>query len=159
MEKLKVGVILLKLKPKSENPTAEVTLSVSYKDRNGKEFSNSDNVKIDTQQEHYDNTGIRKAIVLTRYVNAIKNWIMYERTEEQRFIILPTVGIFDCDYTPEEVRVMLGENERTSVKLTVSQNYKEIFEQIKQYILEENSQIGDTTLEQEIKILDKLISL
>ena len=33
-------------------------------------------------EEYYENSGIRKAIALTRYVNVLKNWILYERSEE-----------------------------------------------------------------------------
>ena len=127
-----------------------------YKDRDGKEFSNSKDVIMAEQNEHYDNTGIRKAIVLTRYANALKNWIMYERTGEQRFIILPTIGILDFDYTEEQIRVMLGRNERTSVDLKVSDTYKNVFNTIKQYILNENNELKDENLKQEIEILEKL---
>ena len=153
---VKGGIVLLKLKKKNEKSSGNINLSVSYKDRDGKEFSNSDDVIFAEQDEHYDNTGIRKAIVLTRYANAIKNWIMYERTGEQRFIIIPAIGIIDFDYTEDQVRVMLGRNERTSVSLKVSDTYKNIFNSIKQYIASENEQIKDENLKQEIEILEKL---
>ena len=150
------GVILLKLNKKNEKTNGNLNLSVSYKDRDGKEFSNSKDVIMAEQSEHYDNTGIKKAIVLTRYANAIKNWIMYEKTGEQRFIIIPTTGIMDFDYTEDQIRVMLGRNERTSVKLKVSDTYKNVFNTIKQYILNENNELKDENLKQEIEILEKL---
>ena len=153
---VKGGIILLKLNKKNEKSSGNLNLSVSYKDRNGKEFSNSENVSFAEQEEHYDNTGIRKAIVLTRYANAVKNWIMYERTREPRFVILPDNGIMDFNYTEDEVRLMLGRNERTSVKLSVSDTYKNVFNTIKQYITNENEQIKDENLKQEIEILEKL---
>ena len=153
---VKGGVILLKLNKKNEKTSGNLNLSVSYKDRNGKSFSNSKDVIFAEQDEHYDNTGIRKAIVLTRYANTIKNWIMYERTGEQRFIIIPAVGIMDFDYTEEQIRLILGKNERTSVKLKVSDTYKNIFNTIKQYILNENNELKDETLKQEIEILEDL---
>ena len=81
---------------------------------------------------------------------------MYERTGEQRFIILPVIGIMDFDYTEDQVRVMLGRNERTSVSLKVSDTYKNIFNSIKQYIASENEQIKDENLNQEIEILERL---
>lgn len=152
---VKGGVILLKLSKKNGKISGNLNLNVSYKDREGKEFTNSEDI-VFAEEEHYDNTGIRKAIVLTRYVNAIKNWIMYERTGEQRFIILPTIGIKDFDYSEDEIRVMLGRNERTSVKLKVSDTYKNVFNTIKQYIVSENEQIKDENFKQEIEILEKL---
>ena len=153
---VKGGIILLKLRKKNEKTVGNVNLSVSYKDRNGKEFSNSQDVPFGTQEEHYDNTGIRKAIVLTRYANVVKNWIMYERTGEQRFIIIPAIGILDFDYTEDQIVVMLGRNERTSVKLKVSDTYKSAFNTIKQYILNENNELKDDNFKQEIEILDLL---
>lgn len=153
---VKGGVILLKLNKKNEKASGNINLSVSYKDRDGKEFSNSKDVIMAEQNEHYDNTGIRKAIVLTRYANTLKNWIIYERTGEQRFIIIPTIGIMDFDYTEDQIRVMLGRNERTSVNLKVSDTYKNVFNTIKQYILNENNELKDENLKQEIEILEKL---
>ena len=153
---VKGGIILLKLTKKNEKTVGNLNLSVSYKDRDGKEFTNSQDVMFGNQVEHYDNTGIRKAIVLTRYANVIKNWIMFERTGEQRFIILPAIGILDFDYTEDQIIVMLGRNERTSVGLKVSDTYKNTFNTIKQYIQSENNELKDDKLKQEIEILDIL---
>ncbi|MBR0427700.1 MAG: VWA domain-containing protein [Clostridia bacterium] len=153
---VKGGIIILRLNKKNEKTSGNLNLSVSYKDRDGKEFSNSEVVSFAEQEEHYDNTGIRKAIALTRYANAIKNWIMYERTGEQRFVIIPAIGIKDFNDSEDEIHVMLGRNERTSVKLSVSDTYKNVFNTIKQYITSENEQIKDENLKQEIEILEKL---
>ena len=154
---VKGGVVLLELKKKNSNNLGSLRLDVSYKDRNGKEFSNSQTVEFNNSEEYYENTGIRKAIVLTRYVNALKNWILFERTENERFVIEPMDGIVDCVYTESEIYKILGEHERTSVSLKVSDNYKQIFKKLKQYILDENNFINDTSLNQEIEILDRLI--
>ena len=153
---VKGGVILLKLKKRNDKQNGNLNLSVSYKDRDGKEFTNAQDIIFTEKDEHYDNTGIRKAILLTRYVNVIKNWIMYERTGEQRFIIIPTIGISDFDITQEQIRIMLGQNERTSVKLKVSVIYKKSFNTLKQYILKENNEIKDENLKQEINVLELL---
>ena len=157
---VKGGVVLLKLNKKTENDDGKLKLTVSYKDRNGEEHSNSGEINFqDTNEEYYENTGIRKAILLTRYVNTLKNWILYERGEEPRFMILPVTGIMDCEFTPEEIYIMLGEHERASVELSVSNEYKDVFENLKAYIKLENEEIQDDTLEKEIEILEKLIAL
>ena len=156
--KTKGGITILKLKKKSEG-SSNIDLTVSYKDRNGNEFSNNQSVVFEEQEsDFYDNTGIRKAIALTRYVNTIKNWILYERTESPNFVILPTTGIFDCDFTEDEVRIILGRNERTSTELSVSDNYKGIFSNFKQYFSNEILEIKDENLNKEIEILDILIN-
>lgn len=156
---VKGGVVLLKLNKKNNEDEGTLTLNVSYKDREGKTFNNSQVVNFKTtSSEYYDNTGIRKAILLTRYANALKNWILYERSENDKFLILPAVGIMDCSYNKEQVTVLLGENERTSTKLSVSQSYKETFSKIKEYIENENKEIKDETINKEIDILNKLIN-
>ncbi len=155
---VKGGVILLKLNKISEKEDGVLKLNVSYKDRNGIAHANSQEVEFsDNGEEYYANKGIRKAIALTRYANTIKNWILYERSEEPRFLILPVNGIVDCNCTVEEVRIILGEHERTSVDLTVSDEYKDIFEQLKGYLEGEIEAVEDKTMRQEIKILDELI--
>jgi len=154
---VKGGIVLLKLN-KKYNEDGKITLRVDYTDRNGKYYTNSQEVKFENaNKEKYDNTGIRKAIVLTRYVNVLKNWIMYERSDENRFLIEPQKGIIDCNCTPDEVRKILGEHERTSVKLEVSRKYQDIFEIMKDYIKVEMKEVNDDTLSQEIDILNMLI--
>ena len=159
---VKGGVVLLKLSSKNENSddiNEDITLNVSYKDRDGKEYQNSQTVSFTNNQEYYDNTGIRKAILLTRYANTLKDWILYERSDEdRRFLISPDTGIEDCLYTKDEIYLILGRNERTSVDLEVSDEYKEIFSNLKTYMEQEINEIQDNTLNQEIEILDKLIN-
>ena len=157
---VKGGIVLIKLKEKDGKSKGNLVVKVSYKDRNGKNHSNSQNVSFkNTENEYYENTGIRKGILLTRYVNAMKNWILYERSEHKhsRFLITPVIGIMDCRLLPPEVEIVLGEHERTSVKLSVSKEYKEVFRNLKSYIEAENKELKDDTLNQEIKVIDLLL--
>lgn len=158
---VKGGVVLLKLEKVSDAAEGSLKLSVAYKDRNGEAHANSQEVTFtDSEDETYANTGIRKAIALTRYANTMKNWVLYERSEEPRFLILPVNGIFDCEcQTVEEVRIALGEHERMSVKLSVSDEYKEIFNSLKTYLAAEIDAIGDETMEKEIELINKLLDV
>ena len=131
---------------------------MQYKDRNGKEYKNTQTINFDKNEEFYDNSGIRKVIVLTRYANILKNWILFERSEDKRFMIGPDKGIVDLFYTEEEVTKILGEHERMSVELKISEEYKEILRKMKEYILKENKEIMDDGLKKEIEILDELIN-
>ena len=155
---VKGGVILLKLKKLENTKSNEIKLHVEYKDREGKQYSNEQNVSFEGNKEYYENNGIRKAIALTRYANVLKNWILYERFESPRFIINDVYGIKDCDcLDDEQVYRMLGEHERTSVKLSVSDEYREVFSEFKEYIQKELQEIKDSTMKQEVEILDLLI--
>ncbi len=158
---VKGGIVLLKLEKLSDVEEGTLKLNVSYKDRNGEEHANSQEVTFkDSEDETYANTGIRKAIALTRYANTMKNWVLYERSEEPRFLIIPISGIFDCEcMTVEEVRIALGEHERMSVKLSVSDEYKQVFNSLKTYLENEIDAIGDETMEKEIELIDKLLGV
>lgn len=182
----KGGIVLLKLKYDLGNRNvlledgadvekkvdAVVSLSVSYKDRDGKVHSNSQEVvfgkeivsgnlngsaKTKEAEEYYENTGIRKGIVLARYVNLMKNWILYERSENAReFLIMEETGIVDGICEVSEVKRVLGENERMSVKLSVSDEYKELFEEFYIYMEAEMKAIGDEEMKQELEVLKLL---
>ena len=160
----KGGIVLLKLSPAIVDYKEQIVdgtkIIVSYKDRNGVEHTNEQEVSFrNTTEEYYENIGIRKGIALTRYVNLMKNWILYERGEENRtFVIDAYTGIKDCEYTPEQIVVMLGENERSSVKLSVSDEYKTNFKNFKAYFEKEMNEIGDNEMKQEIDILNMLIN-
>ena len=155
---VKGGIVLVKLSQKTEKNNGIIELEVTYKDRNEKEYKNTQSINFDKKEEFYDNSGTRKAIVLTRYVNILKTWILYERSGDDKFMIGSKKGIIDLFYTVEEVKNLLGEHERISVKLKVSEEYKEILKNIKEYIQKENKEIMDKGLEKEIEILDELIN-
>ena len=155
---VKGGIVVLKLKKKSESSSNNISLSISYKDSKEQEHSNKEEVQFkQSTNDYYDNTGIQKAIVLARYVNTLKNWIIYENSNNQEFIINENTGIVECDYDKDYIENVLGIHERKSTKLTVSDSYKGIFKVLKTYIENENKTLKDKTLENEIDILDKLI--
>ncbi len=156
---VKGGVILLKVTPKGNKENGELKLTVSFKDRNNKSYKDEQSVSFkETEEEYYDNTGIRKAIVLVRYVNVLKNWILYERSNNKDFLILPVSGIIDgYKYDESFIILKLGEHERTSVPLSVSKEYKEIFTDLKSYIEKENEELKDDTFDKEYKVLDLLV--
>ena len=65
--------------------------------------------------------------------------------------------VTDFAYDDEYVKNVLGVNERTSVKLSVSDNYKETFKNLKTYIEQENKELNDKDLNSEIEIINTLI--
>jgi Ca-activated chloride channel family protein len=161
---VKGGVVLVKLRKLTDE--GNLTLNVSYQDREGRtdgdeavvDFStggegNSEGVNWAERADFYENGGIRKAILLSRYADLLKNWMIDERTAaEKGWQIVPSVtkdrGIV--------VPVDLGEWERQSMPLTVSGPYSELFSLFKGYMQSEAQAIGDETLQQELEILEKL---
>lgn len=161
---VKGGVVLVKLRKLTND--GNLTLNVSYQDREGRTDGDEAVVDFSTSGEgnseggnwaegadFYENDGIRKAILLSRYADLLKNWMIDERTAaEKGWQIVPSVtkdrGIV--------VPVDLGEWERQSMPLTVSGPYSELFGLFKGYMQSEAQAIGDETLQQELEILEKL---
>ena len=170
---VKGGVVLLKLNPLmfvQEYPSAphSTKIIVSYKDRNGKVHSNEQEVNFEkVVEEKYDNTGIRKAIVLKRYADLMKDWVLYERASSKvdnnvmtknKVLVTDETGIIDCPYLePEDVKTFLGENERQSQRINVSEEYVNSLMKFKNYIKNEITEIGDDEMNQEVELLDRLV--
>ncbi|MDQ1282479.1 MAG: Ca-activated chloride channel [Euryarchaeota archaeon] len=150
---VKGGVVLVRLKKISQQK--DVRLIVSYEDRNG--VRDSDEAEVNLEEipaDSYQNSGIRKAVLLTRYADLLKNWMIDERTaREKGWTIVPSVTLANGIVIP----IDLGEWERQSLPLTVSEPYRELFGQFQEYFKSESKAIGDSTLDQEEAILETLL--
>jgi len=134
----KGGVILLQIQKKQGmkgNKNLNMKIEISYEDQNGTKFKNEQDVlikkkggddMIEDEDDYFDNIGIRKAILLTRYVLLMKDWI---------------------------------NSTNNAWKLMVDDEYQQKFKEFSVYFESEMKQIGDDTLEQELKILQKLSDL
>ena len=146
------GVILVKLAKLSDQ--GKIMLSASYEDRDGKHDSDEAEVILEEGgSEFYQNNGVRKAVLLSRYADLLKNWMIDERTAAGKGgRIAPSVTMTGGIVIPVE----LGEWERQSLPLTVSGPYPELFGRFRDYFQAEAQAIGDVTLDQEEAILRKL---
>lgn len=153
------GLILLKLKKTSD--TATIGIEASFKDRNGKADKDLKEVDFKLKKaDYYENDGIRKGILLARYADLIKNWLIDEwryvpdlrpvmpiLISEKDGIIVPPIDYYD-----------LNEWERISSDLSVLPAYKRIFTHFKEYFEDEMAKIGDDNLKKELEILEKILS-
>ncbi len=147
----KGGLILLKLRRTGSDNRLE--LKTYYEDRNGKVGGSRTIIDFEKESpEYFANNGIRKGVLLTRYADLVKNWIIderdhihYSRPWEPR--ISHEKGI---------IPPPLGQWERQSLPLTVSPEYRELFAEFADYFEYEIDRINDNTLEQEMDILDRL---
>lgn len=163
---VKGGLVLLQLRKTSEEGTLK--LKVSYQDRNGnKDVVEKTVTFTDLEPDNYPNTGIRKGILLTRYASLMQAWAMEghenQRRPEPLPMPCPIIYMERGIYPPEPPFMppcfpypVLGEWERQSVLLSVDENYEELFTEFADYFKEEMSAIGDDTLDQELKLLEKL---
>lgn len=151
----KGGLILLKLRRLSEEPDDRIYLYANYEDRNGHEESNRAVVRMDEYMpEYFGNSGIRKGILLLRYATLLQNWTYDERLyrgsePDWEPGINERTGYRYPDYT--------GQWERKSLRLTVHEPYREILGDFTEYFNGEMERIGDSSLEQELDVLDTLL--
>jgi Ca-activated chloride channel family protein len=148
------GIILLKLKTKkliTDNVNTTAHLSVTYEDRLGNTFEEKQLIYILVNNEiYYGNSGIRKGILLVNYVTLLKKWINDER--ERKYNQRRT--FFNLNEKNVE---KLSEWERQSTKLIVSNENRKQFQTFLAYFESEMAALQDKDLEQEVKLLKKLI--
>jgi len=127
-------------------------LTASYENRVGETFENSKTVTFENREpEYFENSGIRKAVLLSRYADLMKNWVDYERLRiQEQSPAEPSEGI-----AVHESRD-LGEWERQSTDLRVSPEYRDRIEAFRQYFDEEMAAADDETLDQELDLLNTL---
>ncbi len=159
---VKGGMVLIKLKklspeeisPERFSPAGSMKLKVSYRDRNGIADSDEAEVEIpETQPDYYQNNGIRKAILLSRYADLLKDWTIDERSAARSGQKVVPLVTFDSGIV---IPIDLGEWERQSLPLQVAEPYRKLFSVFGTYFEEESQAIGDDNLQQEQAVLEKL---
>jgi Ca-activated chloride channel family protein len=144
------GVTLLQLR--ETGPNASLELVANWMERDGTADRDVATIDVPTvSPEHFDNTGIRKAVVLSRYGRLLREWMSAVRDD---------TGDLEADSVDDWVHPderELGEWEDQSVPLAVPSSYQDEFEALRQYVTSEQEIIGDDDVTQEVEIL-KLLS-
>lgn len=163
----KGGIVLLKLERAPGD--ASIILDASYRDRSG--MMGGDSVTFELEDRgttFYENTGIRKGILLAKYAELAKTWAFDERASYAyyqgfEFERYPFYEDGVSPFLSEGIRMPhhvgstpLGQWERQSIPLSVSGGYQAIMGQFGDHFEREMGSIGDPELEQELEILRKL---
>jgi Ca-activated chloride channel family protein len=159
------GLILMELK-KVENAASDnlsgenqqIKLSVSYQDRKGNQMSNEAIIEdfAEDSSDYYDNSGIRKGILLARYVSLIKSWLLDTSSEVDGQVRVQEYIVNQQEGIPADVSVFTSKWERQSSPLKVSAHYQELFRDFKDYFESEMTEIEDDELEREVEVLETL---
>lgn len=142
------GIILLQL---SGTGGHTITLRTAYEDADGSPGGGAVNVTMQGMASH-DNDGIRKGILLSKYADLLKSWIHDERAS------LAGAPPLRQPYTPEHHLWPLGQWERQSVPLYVSERYAGLFAEFREHFEAEMVMLDDESLVREMEILDMLVS-
>ena len=93
------------------------------------------------ESAHYDNSGIRKGILLARYAGTLKEWLGQTRNNST---------------AARAAESPLGTWERPSSPLQASSDYRIMFGQFAEHFKQEMDAIGDESLPQELDLLEAL---
>jgi Ca-activated chloride channel family protein len=163
-EQVKGGVVLVKLKPLSKDD--DIRLTLTYRDTEGKKYTKTKQIRFTTHHPFYQNSGIQKAILLSNYVDILRNWMVDERkacNDEitgPEPIILPPYPYFKQGlvYPPSRPEFRrLKTWERKSCTLQVSEGYKKILGLFARDFKGQKAQLGDSTLQKELDALNLLL--
>jgi Ca-activated chloride channel family protein len=133
------GVVLLKLA--ATNGESTIDMAATWQDRAGVVSSSETSFVFEPELDVAPNSGIRKAILLSRYASLVHEWIAHERE---------ALGLGEL--SPSDP----GYWERESKPLVVSEPYRQKFGKFLEHFVSEAGRIGDDHLDEEINILEKL---
>ncbi|WP_257301023.1 VWA domain-containing protein [Haloarchaeobius sp. FL176] len=138
------GVVLVEVEQVGAEP--EMELVASWTERDGSEHDETVTVELPTEPGEYDHTGIRKAIALARYAGELRDWTgdVHERANGSS-------GVDDW-LLPDQ----RSKHERESIPLVVPAAYAERFSSLRDYLHEEMDALDDSTLQQELNLLETL---
>lgn len=95
-DQVKGGVVVLKLKNDvngKKNASYNMEIKSVYKDIDGKEYKlennvmfggGEENLNLKNDEEYYDNSGIRKSLLLVRYVQLLKLWMKHQKKQKEK---------------------------------------------------------------------------
>ncbi len=154
------GIIVLRLEKTGDDPN--ITLTAEYLDLDLNAFSNSAQASFaDVAPGDHDNTGVRKGVLLARYADLLRSWVIDEHRQARTpRDIEPLSNETDGIRSFQDIGTItetLSEWERGSTKLTVSPEYIALFTKFRNHLQKEMAVVGDQELQQEIELLNTLI--
>eukprot|EP01125_Pyxidicula_operculata_P012346 TRINITY_DN4052_c0_g1_i1.p1 TRINITY_DN4052_c0_g1~~TRINITY_DN4052_c0_g1_i1.p1 ORF type:complete len:676 (-),score=152.50 TRINITY_DN4052_c0_g1_i1:123-2150(-) len=157
----KGGVILVKLRKNSPTlASTEVSFSLEYTDYEDKLQKKDITVKLDdiaSDTSKYANSSVRKAILIARYVNLLKHWIIDRANEvngkdqEAKPTISESTGILPPPLPTGDK----PSNHR--IDKIISPHYRHLFQLFSKYLIEESNYFDDESVIRDID--EKLTNL
>ena len=144
------GVVLVQVDRQSQDP--EMTLRASWEERDGTSREATSTIEFPSGEgEQFANSGVRKAVLLSRYADLLKRWMVYER-DRRAVPVEEDSGIEPPDHD------WLGRWEQTSDRLTVTPPYPERIRTFREHFSNEIDAAGDDELTQELTMLDSILA-
>ena len=149
------GIVLLKLERVSDD--AVLVLRTTYESVGGEPGESRMAVGLNPHdRDYHENIGVWKGVLLARYADLMKAWILDERAALAEVPVMRPSFDDDGILVPDHAGWILGPWERQSAPLQVSDHYKGLIAEFRDHFDEQAAAIGDWTLQQELEVLDKL---
>lgn len=174
----KGGVVLTRLSDVGGGDTGSVSLEASWETHEGDQRSVEDDVEL-SDGTGYGNDAVRKAVLLSRYADLLKNWVVHERANaddggrrggrrydrgddggDEPIADAGTADSADDEIVPpppEPPGFGLSEWELQSVPLSVTEPYDDRLREFRDHLEAEKNEIGDEDLAQEAELLDRIL--
>ena len=153
-DKAKGGVVLVEVEQTGASDE-EMELVASWERRSGLSESTTEQITF-PEENQWGNTAIRKAVLLARYADLLKEWTVTERSlpEEE---VYPQRSESD-EMGVEPPAVELTKWELQSERLRLSPETADRLAQFRSHFEREADAIGDETLDQELELLDEILA-
>ncbi len=147
------GVVLLKLEQTGASPA--IDLEASWVRRDGTRETDTVSVTFPDADggQTFDTTGVRKAVLLARYADLLREWVDAARER-------PATGEEQDGESPVDDWQLGGDSEweRESVPLRVPDPYPGEFRRFREHLLAEMEAVGDDDLQREADLLETLVT-
>jgi len=155
----KGGVILVELSHDNLLVPKEITFHIQYEDRYQKQNTISITTSVPEEflkpnTDFYPNTGIRKAICLSRYVSVLRQWIIDERKTKQENKPISNLN----KNTGMIVITKEHDLPHQPYLLSLLNNYRSIIELVRDYLYKETENIPEPELKKEIEALEQILN-
>ena len=153
--KAKGGVVLVQVeRTASDVGNTTLALEASWEHRDGTTDERTRDIQFPTTGEHWGSDAVRKAVLLSRYANLMKEWTVTERnlgdrTESEPY---PEGEGIEPPATP------LGKWELQSEPLSISETNAARIREFRAHFESEMAAIGDDTLKRELELMDEVLS-
>jgi len=152
--KAKGGVVLVEVE-RTGTSNGDMELVASWERRSGLSESTTEQLTLPDEKQ-WGNTAIRKAVLLARYADLLKEWTVTERS-------LPEAEVYPERSESDEMgveppAVELTKWELQSERLRLSPETADRLAQFRTHFEREADAIGDETLDQELELLDEILA-
>ena len=145
----KGGVVLVQVERTDDEPDdADIELIADWKRRDGNEESVTENVQVPTDDDHWGSDAVRKAVLLARYADLMRTWMIDEREP---------LDVDEGDGI-ESPAFRTGQWELQSEPLVVSGRNADRIDAFATHFESEMAAIGDNELGRELELMDEILA-